>query len=77
MTVHAETNLVFFDSVLFKQTQQSNVYVLHCNRVRRSMPPAGFASILSVTDKQYGDILNFWGKSERAKPDMPQQLEFF
>lgn len=77
MTGHAETNLVFFDSVLFKLTQQSNVYVLHCNRVRRSMPPAGFTSILSVTDKQYGDILNFWGKSERAKPDIPQQLEFF
>ena len=66
---------------------QYSVYVRHCaskenmqvhiNRVRRSMPPAGFTSILSVTDKQYGDILNFWGKSERAKPDMPQQLEFF
>lgn len=65
---------------------QYSVYVRHCaskenmqvhiNRVRRSMPPAGFTSILSVTDKQYGDILNFWGKSERAKPDMPQQLEF-
>ena len=33
--------------------------------------------ILAVTDKQYGDILNFWGKSERAKPEIPQQLEFF
>ena len=47
---------------------QYSVYVRHCaskenmqvhiNRVRRSMPPAGFTSILSVTDKQYGDILN-------------------
>lgn len=35
------------------------------------------AGVPTVTDKQYGDILNFWGKSERAKPDMPQQLEFF
>ena len=41
------------------------------------MPPTGFTSILAVTDKQYGDILNFWGKSERAKPEIPQQLEFF
>ena len=66
---------------------QFSVYVRHCaskenmqvhiNRVRRSMPPSGYTSILAVTDKQYGDILNFWGKSERAKPDIPQQLEFF
>lgn len=65
---------------------QFSVYVRHCaskenmqvhiNRVRRSMPPSGYTSILAVTDKQYGDILNFWGKSERAKPDIPQQLEF-
>ena len=66
---------------------QYSVYVRHCaskenmqvhiKRVRRSMPPTGFTSILAVTDKQYGDILNFWGKSERAKPEIPQQLEFF
>ena len=66
---------------------QYSVYVRHCTskenmqvhikRVRRSLPPTGFTSILAVTDKQYGDILNFWGKSERAKPEIPQQLEFF
>ena len=66
---------------------QYSVYVRHCaskenmqvhiNRVRRSMPPSGYTSILSVTDKQYGDILNFWGKVERAKPEIPQQLELF
>lgn len=66
---------------------QYSVYVRHCsskenmtvhiNRVRKSMPPSGFTSILSVTDKQYGEIQIFWGKIERAKPEMPQQLEFF
>lgn len=66
---------------------QYSVYVRHCSskenmnvhikRVRKSMPASGYTSILSVTDKQYGDIMNFWGKVERAKPSMPQQLEFF
>ena len=66
---------------------QYSVYVRHCPskenmnvhiaRVRASMPPSGLTSILSITDKQYGEILNFWGKLERAKPTMPQQLEFF
>ena len=55
---------------------QYSVYVRHCvskenmevhiRRVRKSMPPSGMTSILSVTDKQYGEILNFWGKVERA-----------
>lgn len=32
---------------------------------------------LNITDKQYGDIRNFWGKIEQARPEMPQQLELF
>ena len=66
---------------------QYSVYVRHCpskenmnvhiTRVRASMPPSGLTSILSITDKQYGEIQNFWGKVERAKLTTPQQLEFF
>lgn len=66
---------------------QYSVYVRHCPskenmnvhiaRVRSSMPPTGMTSILSVTDKQYSEIKNFWGKVERVKPSTPQQLEFF
>ena len=66
---------------------QYSVYVRHCPskenmnvhiaRVRASMPPSGLTSILSITDKQYGEIQNFWGKVEQAKLTTPQQLEFF
>ena len=66
---------------------QYSVYVRHCPskenmnvhiaRVRASMPPSGLTSILSITDKQYGEIQIFWGKVERAKLTTPQQLEFF
>ncbi len=66
---------------------QYSVYVRHCaskeniavhiSRVRHSMPPSGHTCILTVTDKQYGKILNFWGKAERARPEMPQQLSLF
>ena len=66
---------------------QYSVYVRHCPsrenlnvhiaRVRASMPPTGLTSLLSITDKQYGEIRNFWGKVERAKLTTPQQLEFF
>jgi len=50
---------------------------VHLNRVRKSMPPSGYTSILSVTDKQYGEIRNFWGHVEQKRAGMPQQLEFF
>lgn len=66
---------------------QYSVYVRHCasreslnvhiKRVQSVMPPSGFTSILSVTDKQYGEIRNFWGKIEQARNTVPQQLEMF
>lgn len=66
---------------------QYSVYVRHCasrenmevhiKRVRGMMPSAGRISILSVTDKQYAEIITFLGKVERKKPTIPQQLEFF
>ena len=66
---------------------QFSVYVRHCpskenmevhvKRVRLALPAAGQVSILSVTDKQYGEIKNYLGAVEKAKPEMPRQLKFF
>lgn len=51
---------------------QFSVYIRHCaskesldvhiKRVKSLLPETGKVSLLSVTDKQYGDIYNFWGK---------------
>lgn len=67
--------------------KQYSVYVRHCaskesmdvhiKRVRSFIPSLGMISILGVTDKQYGDIINIWGKIEQARPEVPQQLELF
>lgn len=74
---------------------QFSVYIRHCGsresmdvhikRVKSLLPETGKVSILSVTDKQYGDIHNFWGKPKSAdqskikKKDItgPLQLELF
>ena len=67
---------------------QYSVYIRHCasyesqtvhiKRVKAIAPETGVVSILSVTDKQYGDIVNFWGKEKKKKtPTEPMQLEFF
>ena len=67
---------------------QYSVYIRHCasyesqrvhiKRVKAFVPETGMVSILSVTDKQYGDIVNYWGKEKKKKVIMePLQLEFF
>ena len=66
---------------------QYSVYIRHCpskenrevhvRRVREAVPQVGMVSILSVTDKQYGDIINMWGKKQKVVPGAPMQLELF
>ncbi len=67
---------------------QYSVYVRHCasyesqhvhiKRIKSFIPVIGMVSILSVTDKQYGDIINFWGKEKKkVSLSQPLQLEFF
>lgn len=66
---------------------QYSVYVRHCSskenmdvhikRVQLAVPATGLVSILSVTDKQFSDIKNFYGKAEKVKLAVPLQLELF
>lgn len=74
---------------------QFSVYIRHCasresldvhvKRVKSLLPETGKVSLLSVTDKQYGDIYNFWGKPKSINKSKiskkvisePIQLEFF
>ena len=41
------------------------------------MVAATYGSVLAVTDKQYSEIRNYLGAVEKAKPEVPQQLELF
>ena len=66
---------------------QFSVYMRHCaskesmeahiGRVKASIPKLGKVSMLKVTDKQYGDIINYCGKEIENLPETPRQLEFF
>lgn len=66
---------------------QYSVYIRHCassesadvheKRVRRLLPPLGKVSVLRITDKQYGNIVNFWGRAAQPKENIPTQLELF
>ena len=56
---------------------------VHVRRVKSLLPASGKVSILSVTDKQYGEIYNFLGaprtmeKKRKKGPNGPIQLELF
>lgn len=41
------------------------------------VPEKGQVSILNITDKQYGDIINIWGRIEKNLGPTPVQLELF
>jgi CRISPR-associated protein Cas2 len=50
---------------------------VHIKRVKSYIPEKGQVSILSVTDKQYGNICNVWGMKSKPLPAGPKQLEMF
>lgn len=65
-------------SVYIRYCASKESQAVHIKRVKSIVPNTGMVSILSVTDKQYGDIVNFWGKEKKKKvPTDPLQLEFF
>lgn len=66
---------------------QYSVYTRHCaskesadvhtKRVKSFIPPKGQVSILAITDKQYGQIMNFWGAKSSPLMQPTNQLELF
>ena len=66
---------------------QYSVYIRHCasfesaqvhiKRVQSILPPKGQVSILQITDKQYGRILNYWSAASKPMYETPKQLELF
>ena len=66
---------------------QFSVYTRHCaswqsgqvhiKRVKSKIPSKGHVSIVQITDKQYGDILNFIGKRKDSLAQPSPQLELF
>lgn len=66
---------------------QYSVYVRHCaswqsgqvhiKRLKGNIPPYGQVTILQITDKQYGDIINFWAQNSTKLPQSPAQLQLF
>lgn len=65
-------------SVYVRNCASFESFSVHSKRVKAILPPSGSVSLLGVTDKQYGDMHNYWGKIENAQKSAEyQQLELF
>lgn len=66
---------------------QFSMYVRHCpsrenaevhiKRVKNLLPKAGKVAIMSITDKQFGDIEIFFARNKETPQKGSQQLELF
>jgi CRISPR-associated protein Cas2 len=66
---------------------QFSVYIRHCassesadvheKKINKLVPPLGKVSVLRITDKQFGMIINHLGKAKQDAVDSPTQLELF
>jgi len=66
---------------------QYSVYVRHCGseenaavhyeRIKGFLPADGEVRLVTVTDKQFGRMENFWGKLRKPPEPVPRQLELF
>lgn len=51
--------------------------LVHIKRVKNALPKHGKVGVLSVTDKQFGNMELFHGKKPTDLPGTTQQLELF
>jgi len=66
---------------------QYSVYARYCNgedsaesqrrRIRAVLPPEGYVRLLTVTDRQFGKMESYVGKSVRSTEKPPAQLQLF
>ncbi|HXH18666.1 MAG TPA: CRISPR-associated endonuclease Cas2 [Chitinophagales bacterium] len=64
-------------SVYIRHCPSSESAEVHIKRVKSFLPEKGQVSIVQITDKQYGNIINFWGVKHTPLAPAPKQLEFF
>ena len=50
---------------------------VHIRRVQSMVPAEGMVSVLLITDKQFGQMLVFYGTKTKPPPPTPLQLELF
>lgn len=64
-------------SVYYRHCASQDIAQTHIRRVALEVPEEGEVRFLMITDKQFGKMQMFQGKSRSDPPAAPAQLEFF
>ncbi len=68
---------MFQFSIYLRHCPSAENAAVHIKRVKSFLPESGEIGILKITDKQFGEMELFSGKSARAISKPIQQLELF
>jgi CRISPR-associated protein Cas2 len=64
-------------SVYARYCASEEVAHVHRVRIRSALPPEGYVRVLAVTDRQFGKMESYIGKSSESIEKPPLQLELF
>jgi CRISPR-associated protein Cas2 len=76
-TIMQDGFVMFQFSIYLRHCSSRENADVHVNRVKKLLPEKGHIGILTITDKQFGDMEIFYGKKGAEKAPIPQQLELF
>ena len=68
---------MFQFSIYMRHCASSENAAVHIKRVKSMLPEHGSIGVLSITDKQFGNIELFYGKKPQEAKPSGQQLELF
>ena len=64
-------------SVYTRHCASRESMLVHIKRIQKFVPKEGQVTILQITDKQYGGMINILGRVREAMSPSPNQLEMF
>ncbi len=64
-------------SIYIRFCASNEIRNIHIGRIKKILPSSGKISILQITDNQYSNIINMWGKSKIDLKPAPTQLTLF
>ena len=64
-------------SVYARYCASQEAAVVYRQRIRAVLPPEGYIRLLAVTDRQFGRMENYVGKTRRGAEKSPTQLTLF
>jgi CRISPR-associated protein Cas2 len=64
-------------SIYARYCASEETAAVHRQRIRAALPPEGYVRILAVTDRQFGKMENYIGKSSEPTEKPPTQLQLF